>query len=92
MDRRARFRHELRAIVVSFKAALRSMRADRAGGADGEERASGAERRALSLLDGVAERFPDLSGEGDGRSALDAARRTVRSHDISVMAEDPDRR
>jgi hypothetical protein len=80
MDRRARFRLELRAVVVSFKAALRSVRSDH-----DDERAGAAERRALDLLDSVAERYDDLSADADGRSDLDAARRTVRTRDVSIV-------
>jgi hypothetical protein len=88
MDRRARYRLELRAVVVSFKAALRSFRADGDGQThDHEDRAAAAERRALDLIDSVAERFGDLSAEADGRSALDAARGTVRARDVSIVTD-----
>jgi hypothetical protein len=89
MDRRARFRLELRAVVVSFKAALRSFDIDGTGRVgDDEQRAVNAQRRALDLLDGVAERFDDITEDADGRSALEGARRTVRARDLTIVTED----
>ena len=90
MDRPARFRLELRAVVVSFKAALRSFHIDgRAGTPGDDDRAAGAEQRALALLDGVENRFTDVTASADGRLALEAARHTIRARDVRVASEDP---
>lgn len=78
-----RFDLEVRTVVVSWKAAVRTMRPE-----DGAEGAAGRSAvlrdRALALLDGVEERHAAMAATREGRATMAEARARIRAGDVSV--------
>lgn len=86
MERPKRFELEVRAVVVSWKAAVRALRVTRGAddaSAEGEDRLG---ERALGMLDALVERYPDLAAEPQGTALLLSSRDQVRRGDVSAVS------